>query len=291
MPRTSTASAGSAKRRERPPNPVSGPATRGHATGDATSRGGGLFSDNSPCDERALSDNPYTNPGLRPQIGEMVNCGRRELLAAMAPTATLQRGDLLVQLGREHEYVYYIEHGWLARSRTTEDGRRQIMVIFLPGEFCGIKTIFMERQPDDIEALTEAVTRRIHYKEACALAEKHVAVAMLFAWQLSVDERHLHNWNLRLGRANADERVAALLLELRERLLRLGVDAREKYFLPLTQIQLADHLGLTSVHVNRTLRRLRSLNMVSIHRNEVVFLDNVAELEELARPVRDVLGE
>jgi CRP/FNR family transcriptional regulator len=238
-----------------------------------------------------LSDNPYTNPGLRPQIGEMVNRGRRELIATMAPIAALQRGDLLVRLGQEHEYVYYIERGWLARSRTTEDGRRQVMVIFLPGEFCGIKTIFMERQPDDIEALTEAVTRRIHYKDACALAAKDVAVAMLLAWQLSVDERHLHNWNLRLGRANADERVAALLLELRERLLRLGVDALERYFLPLTQSQLADHVGLTPVHVNRTLRRLRSLNMVSMHRNEVRFLDNVGDLEELARPVRDVLGE
>jgi CRP/FNR family transcriptional regulator, anaerobic regulatory protein len=238
-----------------------------------------------------VSDNPYTNPGMRPDIGEMVNRGRRELLASMAPPSALQRGDLLVQLGQEHEYVYYVERGWLARSRTTEDGRRQIMVIFLPGEFCGIKTIFMERQPDDIEALTEAATRRIHYKEACALAARDVAVAMLLAWQLSVGERHLHNWNLRLGRANAEERVAALLLELRERLLRLGVDARDGYFLPLTQTQLADHLGLTPVHVNRTLRRLRSSNMVSIRRNEVRFLENVADLEGLARPVRDVLGE
>ena len=238
-----------------------------------------------------MSDNPYTNPGLRPQIGKVVNRGRELLLAAMAPPASLQRGDLLVELGQEHEYVYYIERGWLARSRTTEDGRRQIMVIFLPGEFCAIKTIFMERQPDDIEGLTEAATRRIHYKEACALAANDVAVAMQLAWQLSVDERHLHNWNLRLGRANAEERVAALLLELRARLLRLGVDAREKYFLPLTQTQLADHLGLTPVHVNRTLRRLRSLEMVNIHRNEVRFLENVADLEELSRPVRDVLGE
>jgi CRP/FNR family transcriptional regulator, anaerobic regulatory protein len=238
-----------------------------------------------------VSDNPYTDPGLRSEMREMVERGRRELLAAMSPAATLQRADLLVRLGQEHEYVYYIERGWLARSRTTEDGRRQVIVIFLPGEFCGIKTIFMARQPDDIEALTEAATRRVHYKEACALAAKDVAVAMLLAWQLSVDERHLHNWNLRLGRANADERIAALLLELRERLLRLGVDARERYFLPLTQSQLADHVGLTPVHVNRTLRRLRSSNMVSMHRNEVRFLENVAELEELARPVRDVLGE
>lgn len=238
-----------------------------------------------------MSDSPHTNPALRPEIADMVTRGWKKLVAAMAGPINLQRRDTLVQLGQPHEFVYVVERGWLARSRTTEDGRRQIIVIFLPGELCGIKTIFMERQPDDIEALTEATTRRIHYKDACALAAEDVAVAMCLAWQLSVDERHLHNWNLRLGRANAEERLAALLLETRDRLVSLGVHAAEKYFFPLTQTQLADHLGLTPVHVNRTLRRMRSLNMVSIQRNEVCFLENVAELEELARPVRDVLGE
>jgi hypothetical protein len=73
----------------------------------------------------------------------------------------------------------------------------------------------MTRQPDAIEALTPASTRRIQYKDACTLAAKDFAVAMYLAWQLAQDERHLHNWNVRLGRANAEERLAALLLELR----------------------------------------------------------------------------
>src|SRR6266404_3139296 len=78
----------------------------------------------------------------------------------------LKRGDLLVEMEEAHEFVYAVNSGWLARTRTMPDGRRQIIVIFLPGEFCGIKTVFMARQPDAIEALTPSSARRIHYQES-----------------------------------------------------------------------------------------------------------------------------
>jgi len=227
----------------------------------------------------------------RPEIDALLTRGAAELLGAMSAPRALQRGEILVQMEEEHEFLYAVESGWLARSRTIPDGRRQIIVIFLPGEFCGIKTIFMTRQLDAIEALTQASVRRIHYKDACALAAKDFAVAMHLASQLALDERHLHNWNVRLGRANAEERLAALLLEFRNRLVELGVRADERYVLPLTQQQIADHVGLTTVHVNRILRRFRELNMVSIQRSEVVFLNNVGSLEALARPVQDLVGE
>jgi CRP/FNR family transcriptional regulator len=176
-----------------------------------------------------------------------------------------------------------------AAGRTVSDGRRQIIVLFLPGEVCGIKTIFMTHQPDAIEALTPASTRRIHYKEACDLAAKDFAVAIFLAWQLAQDERHLHNWNVRLGRANGEERLAAFLLEMRNRLTALGVtSAGSRYGLPLTQQQITDHIGLTTVHVGRLLRRFRELEMVDIRSNEVVFLANVRLLEEIARPMQDL---
>ncbi len=232
------------------------------------------------------------DPISRPEIEDLLKRGEAALLAAMSPTPrVLQRGEILVQTGEPHEFVYAVESGWFARTRTISDGRRQIIIIFLPGEFCGIKTIFMTRQPDAIEALTQASTRRIHYQEVLALAAQDFAVAMHLAWQLALDERHLHNWNVRLGRANAEERLAALLLEFRNRLVKLGVNAGESYVLPLTQQQIADHVGLTTVHVNRVLRRFRELNMVSIQRGEVVFLNDVGSLEALARPVQDLVGE
>lgn len=232
------------------------------------------------------------NALARPEVEALLERGKAELLAAMSPPKALQRGDALVEMDEPHDFVYSVESGWLARCRTISDGRRQIIVIFLPGEICGIKTIFMTHQPDPIEALTPASTRRIHYKEACELATRDFAVAMHLAWQLAQDERHLHNWNVRLGRANAEERVAALLLEMRNRLNGLGVNSSNtRYGLPLTQQQLADHVGLTTVHVGRVLRRFRELGMVKIHGNEVVFLDNADALAEIARPVQDLVGE
>jgi CRP-like cAMP-binding protein len=229
----------------------------------------------------------------RPEVKDLLQRGRGELLAAMSPTPqVLQRGDILVQMEEPHEFIYAIDSGWLSRSRTVPDGRRQIIVLFLPGEICGIKTIFMTHQPDAIEALTPAAARRIHYKDACNLAAKDFAVAIHLAWQLAQDERHLHNWNVRLGRANGEERLAAFLLELRNRLSAMGVNsAVKRYGLPLTQQQIADHIGLTTVHVGRLLRRFRELEMVDIRSNEVVFLDNVRLLEEIARPMQDLVGE
>jgi CRP/FNR family transcriptional regulator len=229
----------------------------------------------------------------RPEILALLRRGKAELLAAMSPTAQLlQRGEILVQMEEPHDFVYAIESGWLSRSRTLSDGRRQIIVLFLPGEVCGIKTIFMTHQADAVEALTAASARKIHYKEACDLAAKDFAVAIYLAWQLAQDERHLHNWKVRLGRANGEERLAAFLLELRNRLVALGVtSAASRYGLPLTQQQIADHIGLTTVHVGRLLRRFRELGMVDIRSNEVVFLDNIRMLEEIARPMQDLVGE
>jgi len=211
----------------------------------------------------------------------------------MSPTPeVLQRGDILVQMEEPHEFIYAIESGWLSRSRTLPDGRRQVIVLFLPSEIRGIKTIFMTHQPDAIEALTPASARRIHYKAACELASRDFAVALHLAWQLAEDERRLHNWNVRLGRANGEERLAAFLLELRNRLTALGVSsAGARYGLPLTQQQIADHIGLTTVHVGRVLRRFGEPEMVDIRSNEVVFLGNVRLLEEIARPVQDLVGE
>ena len=230
---------------------------------------------------------------IRPEIRDLLARGKAALLAAMSPLPqVLERGEVLVQIEEPHEFVYAVESGWLCRSRTLSDGRRQIIVIFLPGEVCGIKTIFMTHQPDAIEALTPASVRRIRYSEVCDLAGNNFGVAMFLAWQLAQDERHLHNWTVRLGRANAEERLSALLIELRNRLSNLGVSsASGTYGLPLTQQQIADHVGLTPVHVGRILRRFRELEMVVIRNGEVFFLNKAPVLEEMARPVQDLVGE
>ena len=94
-----------------------------------------------------------------------------------------------------------------------------------------------------------------------------------------------------LGRGNAEERIAALLIEFRNRLRAIGLPADERYHFPMTQQQIADHTGLTTVRVNRVLRRLREQEMVSVQRGSVIFHHNVAALEELARPLQEFIAQ
>ena len=226
---------------------------------------------------------------IRPEIAALLRRGKAELIAAMAATArVLHKGEILVAMHQPHDFVYAVASGWLCRNRTLPDGRRQNIVIYLPGEVCGIKSIFLTHQQDAIEAITPAAVRRLPHEAACRLIAKDFAVGIYLAWRLAEDERHLHNWNVRLGQANAEERLAAFLLELRNRLRLRGMSDGRRYGFPLTRQQLADHLGLTAVHTGRVLRRFRQRGIVSIERNQVVLLQNAHFLEEIARPIMDV---
>jgi CRP/FNR family transcriptional regulator len=229
---------------------------------------------------------------MRPEIKNVLQCGKNELISAMSATPqVLRRGEILVHMDDLHEYVYLIESGWFSRNRQTPDGRRQLILILLPGDVCGIKGLFLIRQQDAIEAVTAASVRSIHHEQAYELALKDSAVAMYLAWRFAQDERRLHDWIVRLGRANAEERLASLLLELRNRLSLLGMTRSEgRYALPLTLQQIADHIGVTRVHVSRMLQRFRDSKLLTIERNQVVFLENMEAVEELAQPVFDEIG-
>jgi CRP-like cAMP-binding protein len=101
------------------------------------------------------------------------------------------------------------------------------------------------------------------------------------------DERRLHNWVVGLGRGDAEERIAAMLLDFRWRLGRLGLVRDETYRFPMTQQQIGDYLGLTVVHVNRVLKRLRDGGLATIQ-NRLVTIHDVAGLQAMAFPVQDL---
>ena len=235
---------------------------------------------------------PFVPHGtIRPEIDALIRQGEADFLRVLEPEPLqFGPGSLLMRMGEEHEYVYVIEQGWLARTRMINDGRREIMILLLSGDVCSLKAIFLRHQPDAIEALTQASVRRVHHKIACALAAENFGVAMLFAWQLADEERHLHNWTLRLGRANAEERLAAFLVDMRDRFRFRSIDTSGSIPMPITQQEIADHVGLTMMHVNRVLRRFREREMVELRQGRAWFLDNASALYALARPVRDVVS-
>jgi CRP-like cAMP-binding protein len=195
-------------------------------------------------------------------------------------------GDEISAEGDLHGYVYWLRTGWVARTRRIPDERTQIITVFLPGDFFGVKAIFLVQQPDAIEALSGVTVEFLHWRESLEMARTDPDIAIRLWWQVCEDERRLHSWVAGLGRGNAEERIAAMLLDFRLRLDRAGL-AGDSFRLPMTQQQMADYLGLTTVHVNRVLKRLRDTGLVVIEKQRVTIRDAGA-LERMAFPVQDV---
>src|SRR5206468_2582370 len=101
------------------------------------------------------------------------------------------------------------------------------------------------------------------------------------------DERRLHNYVIGLGRADAEERLAMMLVEFHGRLARAGLFRNGAYPWPLTQQDMADFLGLTVVHVNRVVQRLRREGLVTVGKGTVQ-IHKLAALHKIAQPMLDV---
>ena len=205
----------------------------------------------------------------------------------MGPPTLSRKDEALINTGGDSRTVYLLEHGWVARTRLIEDGRRQIMMVFLPGDLMGVKSMLLERQPDTVECLTDARVRTIDHKRLMDLVAQDHAISVRVMFQLAEDERRLHNWVTALGKGSAEERIATLLLDLRGRLLWAGSANGDAFQIPMTQQEIADHLGLTIVHVNRVLRRLRESGIVTVQRG-MVKVEEMARLSQLAAPLQDI---
>src|SRR3954468_1993293 len=226
-------------------------------------------------------------PLHRPELRDLLIRGEATLQQAMGTPGLRREGEALVGTGKESSTVYLLEQGWVARTRLIEDGRRQIMMVFLPGDLMGIKSMLLEHQPDTIECLTDARVRTIDHKRLLELVAQDHSASVRVMFQLAEDERRLHNWVTALGKGSADKRIATLLLDLRGRLHQAGMANGGGFQLRMTQQEIADHLGLTLVHVNRFLRRLRESGIVTVQRG-VVIIDEMARLSQLAAPMQDI---
>ena len=234
----------------------------------------------------AASDQRSTYfPQPRIELTERLREGDKILDAAMANAdKMIPAGEVLVRAGEAHGTVYRLTTGKMARVRSIADGRRQIICLFLPGDLFALKAMMLDRQPDNIECLSKASVRAIGCREALDLAGEHPNVALRFMWQLAEDERRLHNSVTMLGRGSALERISTALLELQARLALLGSETTR---ITIRQQDLADYVGLTIVHVNRTLRALREQGAIGT-RSGGILLRDVSALHRHAAPMLDI---
>lgn len=181
-------------------------------------------------------------------------------------------GEELVAEGRTALRPRFVVSGWACRQRVLPDGRRQIFGFLLPGDGFGLSRRGAGPELSTIVALTalEAVDAELVLESAqCGRAPGlAAALAALQAMEQSLLLDHV----VRLGRQTAYERVAHFLLELQRRLEVAGLGDNQRFPLPLTQEILADALGLSIVHVNRTLQQLRRERLIELRSGVAILL-------------------
>jgi CRP-like cAMP-binding protein len=226
---------------------------------------------------------------LRRELHGSLVQGEAKVAALMKGHAlTLSPGDVLIEEGTEHPFVYRLCEGWACRTRKLGDGREQCILIFLPGDLLAVKSMFVNCHPDTVRALSRANIERIDYRELHDAYLRDGDVANLCTWQLMEEERRLHSWVVGLGQGSAEERMALLLVDFHGRLAAAGrISAKTMTFdMPLTQSQLADHLGITAIHTNRVLKSFRQRGIVIVRDGQVSILNSV-ELVRTAYPLLD----
>ena len=178
----------------------------------------------------------------------------------------------IIREGDKPDHVHLMLEGWSCRYQVLSDGARQITAFLAPGDMCDAHVTLLGEMDHSIASLTQASVAFIPRVQMVELASRP-AIARALWWASLVDEAVLRAWIVNLGRRDAFDRVAHLVCEMHARLRNIGLVKGDEFELPLTQEELADALGLTPIHVNRVLKRLREEELMTFKRQKIVILD------------------
>jgi CRP-like cAMP-binding protein len=171
--------------------------------------------------------------------------------------------------------------GWAYRYKQLEDGRRQIISLFLPGDFCDYNAFILREMDHSIGTLTPVVIAEVSREMLEAITLAHPRITQALWWETLVNFAIQREWTVNLGQRDAIERVPHLFCEVFIRLRGVGLTRGQTCDFPLTQAELGDATGLTSVHVNRTLQELRASNLI-ILRDKTLTVPNLGALMRVA---------
>lgn len=182
-------------------------------------------------------------------------------------------GSDLVHQGQSEQTAYILASGWVVSYKIQPDGSRQIVDFQIPGDFLGLRSVLLHTSDHGIEPIVEIEAVEVMVSDLLQAFSETPRLATAILWAVSRDEAMVVEHLVGLGRRDADARMAHFLLELGVRLSLVGMGRREEYACPLTQYHLADALGLSAIHVNRVLRRLREDGLVTFQEGKVTIDD------------------
>lgn len=183
--------------------------------------------------------------------------------------------------GERPDGVFVLVEGMACRYKLRADGTRQILAYLVPGDFCDLDIGLLDRRDHAIASLSACRIARMDPAPLGDLVSQQPRLVTTLRRANLVDDATLREWLVNLGSRSAIERIAHLFLELLMRLRAVGLARGDGYDLPVSQLDLADTTGLSTVHVNRTLQELKRQGLIEL-RSRILMIRNVQRLTSLA---------
>ncbi|MDP2256912.1 MAG: Crp/Fnr family transcriptional regulator [Polaromonas sp.] len=196
-------------------------------------------------------------------------------------TSSVPAGGTIIYEQKSSGKLFTLYSGWAFRYKTLSDGRRQILNFLLPGDFIGLQQEFSDGAMHGIEAVTDVALCVFPREGLWKLFREYPGLGYDITWLSARAEGMVDDNLLTAGRRNATERVAVLLMHLYRRLERIGLAEGGAIDFPLNQQHIADALGLSLVHTNKTLRRLQQLGLHELYNGRLRLL-NPKALQRIA---------
>lgn len=198
---------------------------------------------------------------------------RSAVMDLISRPISVPAGAVVAAVGDPLDVATLTLQGLVARTKVLADGRRQILAILLPGDLVDGHASPMPRRDDGLEALETSTVAIIPQSRIAALVKAFPRLQDALIKETLLETAIAREWVLNVGRRTALEGCAHLLCELTQRMDAVGLKLDERYPFKWRQQQLADCLGLSSIHMNRVLQALRKRGCIKLDREGLEILD------------------
>ena len=215
------------------------------------------------------------NPFLRKlkALVRLPDADQYRLIEALDPVRQIGARTDIIHEGDDPRVVNVVLDGWACRYRQLADGRRQIVSLLLPGDPCDPYIFLLDRMDHAIGTLTPVTLAQIPGSVLLDLTARSPSLDYALRREALASAAVQREWTVSLGCRSGPERLAHLFCELHARLAAVGLAEGTTCPLPITQIDLAEAMGQTSVHINRTLQELRGGGLISLRGRQLTIHD------------------
>jgi CRP-like cAMP-binding protein len=208
----------------------------------------------------------------------------RALRNAVAETRSLPADEIVIRAGEKLHSSMMLLEGWMARCKDLQSGERQVTELHVAGDFADLHSFTLKCLDHDVATMTACTVAIVPHDRLRDITERYPHLGRVYWFMTNVDAAIHREMALSLGQRSAISRMAHLFCELYLRLEVVGHAKGNVYEMPLTQRELAECLGLTVVHANRTIQELRRRGLVELESRQLRItnrrgLEGVAEFD------------